>query len=355
MHPLKAVVVGCGRMGAFTSDKTRAGLPLGWLPLSHAEAIHTLLGVELVGVCDAQRSVAEAAAKVWGGQVFTDYRAMLLKLKPDIATIATRTDVRPEILKYVAANGVKAIHAEKPLCRSLSDALDVVETLRTHHVVFSYGTVRRYMDAYKQARAIVHSGDLGKLKQIILSFGEAQIMWTAPHLFDLLVFFSDNAPVKYVQASMNAEHVSKQNGRAEMIDDDPRIQFATIVFENGITGIITAAGGMKTELACEDGTITVGADGSYIETQKKSSTGYFLEPERIIPQPALSGTQSAIAGLRDAIVKGEISGMTMDELETEQRILFAVATSALKNGARIKLEDVDPELIITGKTGNLYA
>lgn len=355
MAALKAVVIGCGRMGAFTSEKTRSSIPRAWLPLSHAEAIHSLSGIELVGVCDVNRSAADAAAKKYGALSFVDYKKMLNKLKPDIVTIATRTDVRAQILREAVVSGAKAIHAEKPLCRSLPETLDVIGLLRRHTIAFSYGTVRRYMETFRHAKEIVSSGEMGKLKQIILSFGHSQLMWTAPHLFDLLIFFSDDAPVKYVQASMHITDATEDAVRAIRIDSDPRIDFATVVFENGLIGIITSAGGMKTELACERGTVVVGDDGPYIEIQKDGGTGYLVPSVRTVPKYHQSGTQAAIAGLRDAIVSDTPLGLTLDELEKEQRILFALAVSALHDGVRTELDNAYTDIEITGRMGELYA
>lgn len=355
MSALKAVVIGCGRMGAFTSEKTRSSIPRAWLPLSHAEAIHSISGIELVGVCDVDRSAADAAAKEYGTVAFVDYKEMLQKLKPDIVTVATRTDVRAQIIREAVANGAKAIHAEKPLCRSLAESLDVIEILRSHRIAFSYGTVRRYMEAFKRAKEIVSSGEIGKLRQIILRFGHSHLMWSAPHLFDLLVFFSDGAGVEYVQASMRITDVAEDSAHMIKIDSDPRIDFATVMFESGVSGIITSAGGMKTELACEGGTIVVGDDGPYIEVQKDIGVGYFAPSVRMTPKSLQSGTQAAIAGLRDAIVEGARLGITLDELEKEQRILFALVISALRDGARVELDTVSTDIEITGRMGDLYA
>ncbi len=36
---ISAAVIGCGRMGAFTSEGVRRHAPRAWLPLAHAEAI----------------------------------------------------------------------------------------------------------------------------------------------------------------------------------------------------------------------------------------------------------------------------------------------------------------------------
>ena len=53
------------------------------------------------------------------------------------------------------------------------------------------------------------------------------------------------------------------------MDDDPIIENAFIKFKNGVNGLITSASGMNTRISCSQGTLTVGADGSWIEIEKE--------------------------------------------------------------------------------------
>jgi len=53
MAAVKAAVIGCGRMEAESSARLEGFVPGGWLPISHAEGLTMVEGVELTALCDA--------------------------------------------------------------------------------------------------------------------------------------------------------------------------------------------------------------------------------------------------------------------------------------------------------------
>ena len=61
---MDAAVIGCGRMGAFTSEGVRKFAPECWFPLAHAEAIEAADGLDLVALCDpSEEGLARAAER----------------------------------------------------------------------------------------------------------------------------------------------------------------------------------------------------------------------------------------------------------------------------------------------------
>ena len=133
---MKAAVIGLGRMGAEPSKRLEDVLPDGWLPISHAEAMISTPGIELVALCDADAEKVERFKKhysILNG--YTDYKKMIDEIKPDFLSVATRTSVRKEIIEYAANNGVKAIYAEKPLCNSLTECDQILSLLEEKKVI----------------------------------------------------------------------------------------------------------------------------------------------------------------------------------------------------------------------------
>ena len=129
MGRLDCAVIGCGRMGAFTSDDVRRYSPLCWLPLSHIEALRSLDSVYLRSVCDVNPNLlSQVREKYDVDQVYTDYKKLLAEICPNILCIATRTRERPEIVKAAIEAGVKGFHLEKPLCNSV-EQLEQLEQL----------------------------------------------------------------------------------------------------------------------------------------------------------------------------------------------------------------------------------
>jgi scyllo-inositol 2-dehydrogenase (NAD+) len=95
MANFTAGLIGCGRMGCFTSEKLRQNLPDGWLPLNHADAIRSVNGLSLDSICDVNESMlSEAGERLQVSKRYTSYQDLITEAKPDMISIATRTKSR---------------------------------------------------------------------------------------------------------------------------------------------------------------------------------------------------------------------------------------------------------------------
>ncbi len=352
---LSVALIGCGRIGAHTPPHVRAACPPGWLPLNHAEAITTTPGLELVAVCDKDAPRAESTAKEFGAsRWFTDYRTLIKEIRPDLLAIATRTAGRCDIIEFAAAHGVRGIHAEKPLGRSREECQRALRAVAAHGVKLSYGTTRRYMDAYRETKRLFAGGSFGALQQITLEFGRSALLWTHPHSVDLAVFFSGAREVEFVQAACALPPEAVQG---HIVDADPKVESAFIQFANGVHATLTCAGGLHTHLAGEHGTLTVGADGSWLEWNRKTTpdAAYPLACQRWQPAAGLSGTQRAFQELAAAVRGQGVLGVTPEEIALGCDLLFGIAWSSLQDGRRVSLTDAPADLTVTGRSGALFA
>jgi predicted dehydrogenase len=354
MRDLTVAVVGCGRMGARTADSLRANLPNGWLPLNHAEAVSSVPGLRLVACCDRDPAMAEEAVSRYGGVPFTDYRDILTKGVPDIVTIATRTEGRAAMIAACAEAGVRAIHAEKPLCRSLEEGEAAANAVVRNKVAFSFGATRRYMGAYRHAREIVRSGRFGPARQLHLHFRTGPLQWAHPHSVDLAMFFADDAEPETAQAALMQCEIL--DGR--VLDADPQLAMGLLRFGNGFTALLTAAPGCDVSVVCETGIVSVLADGAAIQcrvpTPSKGAAYFNAVHSEQIPQ-GLSGLQVALSELRDAISMGTPPSGGIHLALAGQRALFALALSGLNRGTEVVLRDVPRNFTVTGRSGDLYA
>ncbi len=352
---LRVALVGCGRIGAHTPPHVRAACPPGWLPLNHAEAITAVPSLELGAVCDTDAARAEATAKEFGVACwFTDYRKLIEEVRPDLLAIATRTAGRCEIIEFATTHGVRGIHAEKPLGRSREECGRALRAVTAHGVKLSYGTTRRYMDAYRNAKRQFADGGFGALQQITLEFGHSALLWTHPHSVDLAIFFSGAEEIEFVQTTCA---IPPEAVQGHTVDADPEVESAFIQFANGVRATLTCAGGLHTHLAGECGTLTVGSDGSWIEWNRKATpdAAYRLVHERHTPDAAMSGTQRAFQELAAAVRSGSPLGITPEEIGLGCDLLFAIVWSSLQGGRRVSLEEVPADLTITGRSGALFA
>ena len=111
MNTLRAAVIGLGRIGTTLEDD-----PKRIHPCTHAGALESLPGVELVSGAARSNASAERFKERWGLQnVYTDYSEMIQKEKLDIIGIATNPETHAEIVEAIAPMGIKGILCEKPL------------------------------------------------------------------------------------------------------------------------------------------------------------------------------------------------------------------------------------------------
>ncbi|WP_372426840.1 Gfo/Idh/MocA family protein [Salinarimonas chemoclinalis] len=350
-EPLTVALVGCGRMGAFTSEGTRTSVPPCWLPLSHAEAVEAVDGLSLVALAEVDATRRNDAGERFGvpSQArYADAAEMLAAVRPDIAAIATRSDVRAATVEAALAAGVRGIHAEKPFAPRLGDTERLLSRMERDGVAFTFGTVRRFMPAYRRARELLADGAIGTLREVAVDFGAGQLLlWTLPHAVDLLLGYGGSSP----ESVCGRVDIPDGAVSGETIDADPAVRFARVRFADGVEGAITAAGGMDVRLSGTAGTIRVLSDGAALELARPSAPGgaYLDRVERVPVAQAPSGTQAAFMGLRDAIRGTGPMPMPHGDVVLGQRILGAIVVSSLDGGRETPLAAVPSGLTITGR------
>ena len=341
-------------MGCFTSTQLKERVGPGWLPLSHAEAIQSVPEIVLVGVCDQSEEVANRSQQTFNVPAsFTDHRELIDELSPDILSVATRTDVRAEIIQHSLSKGIKAIYAEKPVTLNLATWKQVRNSLETSRAIFSYGTNRRYMPIFREARKLIRDGAIGQFEHIHIEHGRAPLLWSHPHSVDLILFFAEQDQIDYVSAQCSIESDSISNNR---IDSDPLVESAFVQFQAGLTAHISTATGMNVRLSGTEGTLTIVGDAYGMMLERR----FPLASEKVVREFTLntaskSGTQIAFEEIVSTLNGGEAERSSLDEIELGQKLLFGFALSALEGGKRWELCDIPLEFTVTGRLGNVGA
>ena len=356
-HKLRVALVGCGRMGTFTSDKLRRGLPVGWLPLCHAEAIQAHPDLELCALCDTDRQALERAGAALGVEaLYRDYGEMISRERPDILSIATRTPGRCQIIRFAAEQGVRGIHSEKPLAQSLGECLATLEVLERRRVAFTYGTYRRYMAIYRQARDFVGQGKIGELREVVVEMGPTMLLWNHPHSVDLILFYAQGRRPELVWADCELDPQACQG--YTLVDQDPVVRQGYIRFEDGLIGSLSSIKGLNLRLGGSLGNLAVEGDGSRLVLYQPHypETGYLLNRRGYLPDPtAPSGTQVAFQELAAAVQGQGDTSLGLEEVEWNTRLLLSLAYSALKGMVPVDPAELPTDFRVTGRFGQLFA
>jgi len=159
-RPLRVAVIGVGHY--------HATLAPGYLKIFQNEK------VEIAGVQDPDRTVAEDRARRCNSTPYTDYRAMIEKTKPEFVLSLGRHRNMPEPFRYLVDSGIPFL-AEKPwgiddkTVNGLADYAEKKKAWATAPMSF------RYSWWTEISRKMVQSGELGAISHMLVRFNQPGI------------------------------------------------------------------------------------------------------------------------------------------------------------------------------------
>lgn len=351
---LRVAVIGCGRMGLATLPRVREHLPACWLPLSHAEATLSHPALQLVGLCDAFATAREQAAALHPNiAVYADAQRLLQEQSPDLVCIATRTPERAGLTELCLDAGVRHLHLEKPLCTSMAELERLNQRFREVQVHATFGALRRYLAPYRQAHQLLQAGAVGSLQEVQVALGAGRLCWSQIHAIDLIAAMLPPGSITEVRALAQA---GSYMATGRELDGDPLLRFASFATSSGAQGLISSAGGCDLWLHGDQGILAVLNDGAQLTHRRAfaAASPYWLD------QSSLSVEADRHGGTAAALDRHLHADLAQAAADTEallqaQRLLFACVQSMLADGSRVHLAELDPALLITGRSGNLYA
>src|SRR5262249_27430819 len=123
--------------------------------------------VEIVAVADENDAGRAAAARRLNAKAaYADYRQMLDKEKPEIVSVADRfLDAHRDMVLACAEHGSN-IFLEKPMCRNLTEADDMVAVCEKHHVKLAIAHQTRYSPKAARVKEMIREGKLGEILEV---------------------------------------------------------------------------------------------------------------------------------------------------------------------------------------------
>lgn len=122
---------------------------------------------EVVAVADANEpGRAAAMTKTGAKQAYADYREMLDKEKPDIVAVGPRwIDQHHAMLTACIERGCH-VYMEKPFCRTLEEADDIVRLTEMTHAKLAIAHQTRYSPAITAVQRVIADGLLGTVLEL---------------------------------------------------------------------------------------------------------------------------------------------------------------------------------------------
>ncbi len=123
---------------------------------------------EIAGICDEKPERLVAATRNFGlssAQVFTDYRACLDQIKPDLAILCPSAATHGLWTKRVAEYGVNIV-VEKPFAASLQEADEMAAAVAATGKLLAINWPLRWMPGYVTAKSLIDHGVIGEVIEV---------------------------------------------------------------------------------------------------------------------------------------------------------------------------------------------
>ena len=148
---LKVGIIGIGTMGQF-----------------HSNAYSKIAGVKLSGYADPRLDEAQQLAELYHAKATSDVNELINDPEIDIIDICTPTPFHKE-LTIKAAKAGKHVFCEKPIARTIPDAMAMIDAVKSAKVKFMVGQVLRFFPEFATAKQLIDQGKIGKPGVIRLS------------------------------------------------------------------------------------------------------------------------------------------------------------------------------------------
>ncbi len=174
--------------------------------------------VDIVAVADENdKGRADAAKRLGARNAYADYRQMLDKEKPQIVSVADRhLDLHRDMVVACAAAGA-SIFLEKPLCRNLAEADEMVKACETHHVKLAIAHQTRHSPRMQRIVELIGEGKLGEVLELRgrgkedARGGGNDLMVLGTHVMDLMRFFAGDAKWCFSTIRHNGKPATKDD------------------------------------------------------------------------------------------------------------------------------------------------
>lgn len=162
-------------MKAITKEKIGWGfIGTGVIAKQFAACLPLVKDAEIAAIGSRSLETAQRFADTYGGKPYGSYEEMLEDPNVDVVYVATPHMVHEENVILAAKHG-KSILCEKPFTVNRPSAERMFEAAKQADVFVMEGLWSRFFPAWREARRILESGELGRLVSI-----DAATCWGAP-------------------------------------------------------------------------------------------------------------------------------------------------------------------------------
>jgi len=128
----------------------------------HMLSLSSIEEAEITALCDLDKNkLKEANERFKIKKLYTDYHDLLKDENVDVVEVLTPPHTRSQIAVAAAESG-KHVILEKPMCRSLKEADDMIEAARKAGVKLMMAESYVFTTTHMKARELIESGEIGE-------------------------------------------------------------------------------------------------------------------------------------------------------------------------------------------------
>ena len=351
-RPIPAGIIGLSWIGADPAGEASSPALGTAPPYSHASAMAAVGGIAVRAVCDLSEAAATAFVERWGSTwpgmaTFTDVGDMLA-MGPELVSIVTPDHLHAGLIRRCVEAGVPMVFTEKPFTTDLAEADSLLDYIEASGTTVSVNHTWRWRPDVAEAAAVVRSGRLGPLSQVIVEAGgpRAMLFRNLSHFVDLAIHLANDEP-RWVAAELEAGHedygtVYTGGGGADASLDPGAT--ALIGFDGGVrafvTGLKASTADVVVQMVCRDGRVTLDTLGARITTMARTDdstpggvSGPVVSPVR--PRFTRSGMEAGLADLIDAHRTGSSPSGSAASARRTVAVLDAILRSQAAGSSRV--------------------
>ena len=175
-------------------------------------------GVEVVAVADDdQRGLAAAAKRLQIKAAYLDYRKLLSEVPVDLVAVAPRWVDQHHAMAIAAAEHGAHIYMEKPFCRTLAEADEVVAACNKHKVKLALAHPTHYSPKLQTIRDLIAEGAIGRVLEYRArgkedSRGGGLDLWVlGTHVLDMILAIGGKPQWCQARVTQDGQPVTSQH------------------------------------------------------------------------------------------------------------------------------------------------
>ncbi|MGH9418626.1 MAG: Gfo/Idh/MocA family protein, partial [Thermoanaerobaculia bacterium] len=145
----------------------------------HLRIAGHMRGARLIAAADPDQAARDRAASLANVPVFASNDELLSRSDIDAVIVSGPTHLHADLV-VAACDAGKHVYLEKPLATSTADGARVSDAAARAGVKVMLGFNRRYHPLFEQARRLLQSGTIGRVRAVQSTFCEPMALDTMP-------------------------------------------------------------------------------------------------------------------------------------------------------------------------------